>query len=207
MLRNPWLMTVVLAVLSWTARGAWADEVRPAPPVADVEPTVSLEAIEYLEKLRKGTPFGTTDFNLDALRAGMWARNEPRIEGIKLIRLKIGEIPCAAAGVPPIIEHSRQPGRISLPPSGPVAYDRGHGPPRTSGSRCVLTLADHVLHRSRRAVRALDISHSPILAPPVSPNFHQFPTPCRKRHSEGVGATQDVTCRGADLAQTGALLW
>ena len=56
--------------------------------------TVSREGAEYLERLKKGTPFGTADFNLDALRAGMGARNEPRIEGVKLIRLKIGDVPC-----------------------------------------------------------------------------------------------------------------
>ena len=55
---------------------------------------VSREGAEYLERLRKGTPFGTVDFNLEALRAGMGTRNEPRIEGVKLIRLKIGDVPC-----------------------------------------------------------------------------------------------------------------
>lgn len=55
---------------------------------------VSKEGIEYLKKLRKGTPFGSTDFNLQALRAGMGARNEPRAEGVRLIRLKIGELRC-----------------------------------------------------------------------------------------------------------------
>ena len=55
---------------------------------------VSREGVELLERLGKGTPFGTNDFNLDALRAGMGARNEPRVEGVKLIRVKIGEIPC-----------------------------------------------------------------------------------------------------------------
>ena len=56
--------------------------------------TVSREGIEYLENLRKGTPFGTVDFNLEALRSGMGTRNEPHIEGVRLIRLKIGDIPC-----------------------------------------------------------------------------------------------------------------
>ncbi len=68
----------------------------PSPSVAPEVETkaVSQEGIEYLEKLRKGTPFGTVDFNLEALRAGMGTRNEPRIEGISLIRTKIAEIPC-----------------------------------------------------------------------------------------------------------------
>jgi acetyl esterase/lipase len=56
--------------------------------------TVSREGVEYLEKLRKRTPFGTAYFDLQGLRAGMGARNEPTIEGVRLIRLKIGDIPC-----------------------------------------------------------------------------------------------------------------
>jgi monoterpene epsilon-lactone hydrolase len=55
---------------------------------------VSREGAEYLERLRKGTPFGTVDFNLQALRAGMGTRHEPRVKGVRLIRFKIGEIPC-----------------------------------------------------------------------------------------------------------------
>ena len=35
---------------------------------------VSREGIEYLQKLRKRTPFGANDFNLAALRAGMGSR-------------------------------------------------------------------------------------------------------------------------------------
>jgi acetyl esterase/lipase len=55
---------------------------------------VSREGIEYLERRRKGTPFGSAGFDLQGLRAGMGARNEPHIEGVRLIRLKIGDIPC-----------------------------------------------------------------------------------------------------------------
>jgi acetyl esterase/lipase len=55
---------------------------------------VSPEGIAYLETLRKRTPFGATAFDLQGLRAGMGARREPAAEDIKLIRLKIGEIPC-----------------------------------------------------------------------------------------------------------------
>ncbi|MBI2481009.1 MAG: alpha/beta hydrolase [Planctomycetia bacterium] len=55
---------------------------------------VSREGVEYLEKLRQGTPFGTNEFNLQALRAGMGVRNEPNIQGVRLIRSKIGDIPC-----------------------------------------------------------------------------------------------------------------
>ena len=55
---------------------------------------VSPEGVEYLKRLRKGTPFGAVGFDLKGLRAGMGARNEPRMKGVKLIRFKIGDIPC-----------------------------------------------------------------------------------------------------------------
>ena len=77
-------MILLLCVL--TASAYAADDPQPK--------AVSQEGAEYLEKLMKGTPFGTVDFNLEALRAGMGTRNEPRIEGIKLIRVKIGDVPC-----------------------------------------------------------------------------------------------------------------
>jgi acetyl esterase/lipase len=63
-----------------------------AEPPAKPHP-VSPEGITYLEKLRKNTPFGTTDFNLDQLRAGMGTRREPTIKDVTLIRAKIGAIP------------------------------------------------------------------------------------------------------------------
>lgn len=56
--------------------------------------TVSREGAEYLKKRMKSAPFGATYFDLQALRAGMGSRNEPRLEGVRLIRFKIGDIPC-----------------------------------------------------------------------------------------------------------------
>ena len=55
---------------------------------------VSREGIEYLKKLRKNTPFGTNAFDLAALRAGMGTRRKPTIEGVKLLAVKVGDIPC-----------------------------------------------------------------------------------------------------------------
>jgi len=60
----------------------------------DKQRAVSQESVEYLQKLRKNTPFGTKGFDLAALRAGMGSRREPAIKGIKLLRVKIGDIPC-----------------------------------------------------------------------------------------------------------------
>ncbi len=61
---------------------------------ADKPRVVSPEGAAYLERLRKNTPFGTADFDLKGLRAGMGSRREPANKDIKLIRLKVGEIPC-----------------------------------------------------------------------------------------------------------------
>jgi hypothetical protein len=67
-----------------------AEENDGVPTTSDGEPrVVSREGAEYLERLRKGTPFGTVDFNLKTLRAGMGARHEPRVKGVRLIRLRI----------------------------------------------------------------------------------------------------------------------
>ena len=66
----------------------------PSGAAAGTSRTVSREGVEYLQKLRKNTPFGTTDFNLKALRAGMGSRHEPAAKDIKLIRVKVAEIPC-----------------------------------------------------------------------------------------------------------------
>ena len=43
----------------------------PAREPVDKPQAVSPEGIEYLQKLRKRTPFGTTNFDLKGLRAGM----------------------------------------------------------------------------------------------------------------------------------------
>lgn len=88
MIRFASAMITIIASVGWTAG------VASAQPVADVRQTVSPEGAAFLEKLKRGTPFGTVDFNLEALRAGMGTRNEPRVAGVRLIRVKVGEIPC-----------------------------------------------------------------------------------------------------------------
>ncbi|MBC8113442.1 MAG: hypothetical protein H7062_03630 [Candidatus Saccharimonas sp.] len=66
----------------------------PSGASADKPRAVSPEGIAFLQRLSKNTPFGTVDFDLKGLRAGMGARQEPANKDIKLIRAKIGEIPC-----------------------------------------------------------------------------------------------------------------
>jgi epsilon-lactone hydrolase len=75
------LLTVSLAIVT----GMFAEETPRA---------VSPEGRALLERLQKNTPFGTNSFDLNALRAGMGARNEPGNKDVKLIRVKVGEIPC-----------------------------------------------------------------------------------------------------------------
>lgn len=79
------LISVLLVVVVCTVN-ALAEDDRPR--------AVSPEGVAYLERLRKNTPFGTNGFDLTGLRAGMGARQEPANKDIKLIRIKIGEIPC-----------------------------------------------------------------------------------------------------------------
>jgi hypothetical protein len=73
---------------------AVADNQPPTTAVVDKPRKVSPEGVEYLEKLRQRTPFGTVDFSLDQLRAGMGTRREPTIKDVRLVRVKVGEVPC-----------------------------------------------------------------------------------------------------------------
>src|SRR5277367_6403082 len=81
----------------WCIHAAGQELLKPAvqPELPELmKREVSREGIEYLEKLRQGTPFGTNDFNLGALRAGMGSRREPTIKDVKLIKAKVGDILC-----------------------------------------------------------------------------------------------------------------
>lgn len=59
-----------------------------------VPAAVSPEGAEYLAKLRKRTPFGAGDFDLERLRKGMGSRREPADKDVKLTAVEVGEIPC-----------------------------------------------------------------------------------------------------------------
>ena len=70
------------------------DKVSAVPETRDGKPrVVSLEGAAYLERRLKSTPFGTVNFDLQGLGAGMGTRHEPRVKGTRLIRVKVGEIP------------------------------------------------------------------------------------------------------------------
>ena len=84
--------TTTLLVFA-VAAGEYAVDDARAQPTAEPR-AVSPEGAAYLQKLRKRSPFGSAGFNLEQLRAGMGTRHEPDIEGVRLIRLKVGDIPC-----------------------------------------------------------------------------------------------------------------
>src|ERR1041385_5341493 len=109
---------------------------------------VSREGVEYLQKLRKNIPFGTNGFDLKALRAGMGTRRAPTIPGVKLIRTKVGEIPC---------EWVLAPG---ADPDLRLLYIHGGGFVSGSGG-FYLPLASHISAAARCAVLLPDYRLAP----------------------------------------------
>ena len=121
------------------------------------ERMVSREAVAYLEKLRKGTPFGTVDFNLEGLRAGMGTRNEPHIEGVRLIRSMIGDIHCEwvqAPGADPDVR------LLYLHGGGWVSGSGGNYLPLAAdisvAARCAVLLIDYRLAPEHRFPAGLE---------------------------------------------------
>lgn len=84
------LLVMLVAAVTYAA----ADDPARSGASAEKPRVISPEGAAFLDRLRKNTPFGTTNFDLNSLRAGMGARQEPANKEIKLIRVKIGEIPC-----------------------------------------------------------------------------------------------------------------
>ncbi|HIF33708.1 MAG TPA: alpha/beta hydrolase [Planctomycetaceae bacterium] len=87
-------VNALLLVFSVTVGADVVDDKRPSAEPAVKPRSVSQESVAYLQKLRKRTPFGSTDFDLEQLRRGMGSRRDPTIKDVKLIRSKIGEISC-----------------------------------------------------------------------------------------------------------------
>lgn len=119
--------------------------------------SVSPEGIAYLARLRKNTPFGTNDFDLPGLRAGMGTRRAPKDEEIKLISTSIGDLP------------GELPGEwVLAPDSDPdvrLLYLHGGGFVSGSGG-FYLTLAAHLAKTTKAAVLLIDY--------PLAPE-HPFP--------------------------------
>lgn len=55
---------------------------------------VSREGAQFLERRRQSPPFGAQNFDLNGLRAGMGARQEPTVPGVKLTKLQVSDVPC-----------------------------------------------------------------------------------------------------------------
>ncbi|MGE3777779.1 MAG: alpha/beta hydrolase fold domain-containing protein, partial [Pirellulaceae bacterium] len=55
---------------------------------------VSIEGAQFLERRRQSPPFGAQSFDLIGLRAGMGARLEPTVPGVKLTKIQVGNVPC-----------------------------------------------------------------------------------------------------------------
>jgi len=114
----------------------------------DKQKAVSPEGVAYLQKLQKRTPFGTNSFDLKSLRAGMGSRRVPAIKDVKLISVKIGDIPCewvVAAGADPELR---------------LLYLHGGGFVSGSGG-FYLTLAAHISAAAKCAVLLPDYRLAP----------------------------------------------
>jgi acetyl esterase/lipase len=125
-----------------------ADIPPPSAALADKPRVVSQESIAYLQRLRKNTPFGETDFNLEGLRAGMGSRREPTIKNVRLIRSKIGKIPCEWVLAPGADRDVR------------LLYLHGGGFVSGSGA-FYLTLAAHISAEAKCAVLLPDYRLAP----------------------------------------------
>ncbi len=109
---------------------------------------VSPEGVAYLARLRKNVPFGTKEFDLKGLRAGMGARLKSTVEGVKLVPVKVGDVPC---------EWVLAPG---ADPDVRLLYIHGGGFVSGSGGR-YLPLASHLSDRAKCAVLLVDYRLAP----------------------------------------------
>ena len=157
--------TLVAAGLAWAfALGHWCTHTtgqEPAAPPALPElmkREVSREGVEYLEKLRKNrTPFGTNDFDLKALRAGMGSRREPTIKDIKLIKVKVGDVPCewvVAAGADPDVRFLYIHGGGFV--SGSGGFYLAQAAHISKAAKCAVLLPDYRLAPEHRFPAGLD---------------------------------------------------
>jgi monoterpene epsilon-lactone hydrolase len=163
------------------------------PETPDGKPReVSREGAAYLERLRKGTPFGTVNFDLQRLRVGMGARNEPHIDGVKLIRLKIGDIPCEwvlAPGADPDLRLLYLHGGGWVSGSGgnylPLAADI------SAAAKCAVLLPDYRLapeHRFPAGLEDCVAAHDWLIA-----NGPSGPGPARATFIAGDSAGGNLT--------------
>jgi len=178
------LSLLALPVCVVAAGACAADEAMPR--------AVSREGVEYLQRLRKNTPFGASHFDLAALRAGMGSRREPTIKGVKLTRVKIGETPCEWVVAPGAEPHVR------------LLYLHGGGFVSGSGG-FYLALAAHLSAAAKCAVLLPDYRLAPEHPFPAGledcVRAHQWmiangpsgPAPCRATFVAGDSAGGSLT--------------
>lgn len=122
------------------------------PPPAGSPPgtprKVSPEGVAYLERLRKNTPFGTTAFDMQGLRAGMGSRRAPTTPEVRFIKAKIGEIPAEWVVAP------------EADPDVRLLYIHGGGFVSGSGA-FYLTMAAHISAAAKCAVLLPDYRLAP----------------------------------------------
>lgn len=163
------------------------------PAALDVwQREVSPEAVAYLERLRKNTPFGTNEFDLAALRAGMGSRRQPTIPDIQLIRIKVGEIPCEwvlAPGADPNVR------LLYLHGGGFVSGSGGFYLPLaahiSAAAKCAVLLPDYRLAPEHRFPAGLDdcvLAHDWMVA-----NGPSGPAPARATFVAGDSAGGNLT--------------
>lgn len=142
-------MLLVLAL----AAGAYAVEDNAPEP----KKSVSRESVEYLQRLRKNSPFGTNGFDLEALRAGMGSRREPTVKDTKLIRVKVGEVPCEWVLAPEADPNLRL---LYIHGGGFVSGSGGHYLPLaahiSAAAKCAVLLPDYRLAPEHRFPAGLD---------------------------------------------------
>lgn len=70
-IRHSCILIAAIAAIHGFLHGLLADDINTPHLVIEARKTVSREGAEFLERLKKGTPFGTNNFDLNGLRAGM----------------------------------------------------------------------------------------------------------------------------------------
>jgi monoterpene epsilon-lactone hydrolase len=160
-------------------------DARDIPPPADARQgqkrVVSREGIQYLERLRKNTPFGANGFDLEALRAGMGTRREPKIDGLQFIRAQAGEVPCEWVLAPDADPDLRL---LYLHGGGFVSGSGGYyltlAAHLSTAARCAVLLPDYRLAPEHRFPAGLEdcvtahewmIAHGPLGAAPAKATF------------------------------------
>ncbi|MBI2807370.1 MAG: alpha/beta hydrolase fold domain-containing protein [Planctomycetes bacterium] len=153
---------------------------------------VSREGIAYLQKLRKRTPFGTNDFNLKALRAGMGSRRLPTVKGVKLIKVKIGTMNgewLLAPGADPDVRLLYLHGGGFV--SGSGGYYLAQAAHVSAAAKCAVLLPDYRLAPEHRFPAGLDdcvLAHQWMVA-----NGPAGPKPARATFVAGDSAGGNLT--------------